>query len=66
MRLSLMPRKSIFFTQFQQHAENTKEAAEALVRLLEDFTDVERKVRDIHAIEHYGDKLTHEIIRELN
>ena len=66
MRFSLMPRKSIFFTQFQQHAENSKEAAEALARLLEDFTDVERKVRDIHAIEHYGDKLTHEIIRELN
>ncbi len=66
MRLSLIPRKSVFFTQFQRHADNTKEAAEALVRLLEDFTDVERKVRDMHAIEHYGDKLTHEIIRELN
>ncbi len=66
MRLSLMPRKSIFFTQFQQHAQNSKEAAEALERLLSDFTDVERKVRDIQAIEHYGDKLTHEITRELN
>jgi len=66
VRFSLMPRKSVFFTQFQQHAENSREAAEALARLLSDFTDVERKVRDIHAIEHYGDKLTHEIIRELN
>lgn len=66
MRLSLLPRKSIFFTRFQQHAENTQKAAEALERLLSDFTNVERKVRDIHAIEHYGDELTHEIIRELN
>ena len=65
-RLSLMPKKSIFFTHFSQHAQNSLEAANALERLLSDFTDVERKVRDIHAIEHYGDKLTHEIMRELN
>lgn len=61
-----MPRKSIFFTQFQKHAENTREAALALADLLEHFTDVERKVGNIHAIEHYGDNLTHEIVRELN
>src|SRR2546428_9205245 len=65
-RLSLMPRKDIFFTQFSQHAQNALEAAQALDRLFTDFTDVEKKVRDIHAIEHYGDKLTHEIMRELN
>lgn len=66
MRLSLMPRKSIFFAQFQKHAENTREAARALEDLLTDFTNVERKVGNIHAIEHYGDNLTHEIVRELN
>lgn len=66
MRLSLVPRKSIFFTQFQKHAENTREAAVALEDLLENFMDVERKVGNIHAIEHYGDNLTHEIVRELN
>ncbi len=65
-RLSLIPKKNIFFTQFSQHAENALEAAQALDRLFADFTDVERKVRDIHAIEHYGDKLTHEIMKELN
>ena len=63
---SLMPRKSVFFVQFSQHAENALEAAQALEDLLTDFTDVERKVRDIHALEHYGDKLTHEIMRQLN
>ena len=65
-RLSLIPRKNIFFSQFSQHAKNALEAAEALDKLFSDFTDVEKKVRDIHAIEHYGDKLTHEIMRELN
>ena len=64
--LSLIPRKNVFFTQFSQHAQNSLEAAQALERLFSDFTDVENKVRDIHAIEHYGDKLTHEIMRELS
>ena len=66
MRFSLIPRRNIFFAQFTQHAENALEAAKALEGLFADFTDVERKVRDVHAIEHYGDKLTHEIFKELN
>ena len=66
MRLSLMPRKSIFFTLFSQHAENSLEATRALEALLTDFTRIEDKVKEIHAIEHHGDKLTHEIIRNLN
>jgi predicted phosphate transport protein (TIGR00153 family) len=66
MRLSLMPKKSIFFTLFSQHAENALEASRALDTLVNDFTSIEDKVRNIHAIEHYGDKLTHQIIQELN
>ena len=66
MRFSLMPRKSVFFTQFQEHAKNTRKAAEALQDLLEDFTDIDRKVGNIQEIEHHGDNLTHEIVRELN
>ena len=62
---TLIPRKNIFFTQFAQHAQNALEATQALDALFNDFTDVEKKVREIHAIEHYGDKLTHEIMREL-
>src|SRR5207302_1312566 len=61
-----MPKKSEFFVLFEQHAQNAVEASEALEKLFADFTDVENKVRDIHAIEHYGDKLNHEIVRHLN
>jgi len=66
MRLNLMPKKSIFFTLFSQHAQNALEAAQALESFVTDFTSIEDKVRNIHAIEHYGDKLTHQIIAELN
>ena len=65
-RLTLMPKKGAFFALFDQHAQNALEAAQALERLVTDLTRVEDKVRDIHAIEHYGDKLTHQIIQELN
>ena len=66
MRLSLLPKKSEFFVLFEQAAQNAVEAAEALAKLFGDFTSVENKVRDIHAIEHHGDKLNHEIVRHLN
>ena len=66
MRFSLLPQKSEFFVLFERHAENALEAAEALAKLFADFTNVESKVRDIHAIEHHGDKLNHEIVRHLN
>src|SRR5256885_5040350 len=66
VRLSLLPKKSEFFVLFEQAAQNSVEAAEALAKLFGDFTDVENKVRDIHAIEHHGDKLNHEIVRHLN
>src|SRR4030081_347940 len=66
MRFSLMPKKSIFFTLFSQHAQNALEAAQALDTLVKHFTVLEDKRHNIHAIEHYGDKLTHQIIQELN
>jgi predicted phosphate transport protein (TIGR00153 family) len=66
VRLSLLPKKGEFFVLFEQHAQNALEAAEALERLFADFTDIENKVREIHAIEHHGDKLNHEIVRHLN
>ena len=66
MRFSLLPKKSEFFVLFERHAQNAVEAAEALEKLFADFSEVENKVRDIHAIEHYGDKLNHEIVRHLN
>src|SRR6266508_873022 len=66
MRLARLPRKPIFFVKFSEHAVNSLKAAQTLEDLLKDFTDVERKVRDIHALEHRGDELTHEIIKSLN
>src|SRR5437879_12617048 len=61
-----MPKRGSVTTLFSPLAATAVEAADAFDNLLSDFTDIENKVRDIHAIEHYGDKLNHEIIRHLN
>src|SRR5438034_123992 len=65
MRLSLLPKKSFFFTQFDKHATNSLEAAVALERLLSDFTEVERKVRDIHTYENEGDQVFRDAVGDL-
>jgi len=50
---------------FEQAAQNAVEAAEALAKLFGDFTEVEIKVRDIHA-SSLRRQAQHEIVRHLN
>lgn len=66
MRLSLIPKDRVFFTMFQQHADNTSTIALALADLLENFTNIEEKGRAIQVLEHQGDELTHEIMRRVS
>lgn len=65
-RFHLIPAQPQFFELFQRAANNIVDAAEALVQLLEDYTDVERRVRHLKNLEHIGDDITHEIFHELN
>lgn len=62
----LMPREKIFFTLIEQAADNVHEGAQALLALLQDFTDVPAKAQHIKDLEHKGDQLTHEIVERLN
>lgn len=62
----LIPQEERFFEMFNRSAENVREGAEALLDLLENYTDVERKARRLKDIEHTGDEITHEIFRALN
>jgi predicted phosphate transport protein (TIGR00153 family) len=41
-------------------------AAEQLVDMLEDYTDIHSKAEEIHNTEHMADKQLHELMRELN
>jgi len=62
----LLPREEVFFELFNASAENVLAAARGLRALLEDFTEVDRRAKEIKALEDKGDELTHGIIERLN
>jgi uncharacterized protein len=47
-------------------AEKVKQGADALLDLLENYGELDRKAGRVLDIEHEGDEITHEIIRRLN
>lgn len=62
----LLPREEIFFTLFNESAQNILAAAEKLQVLLDDFRDIEKRAEEIKVLEDKGDDLTHGIIDRLN
>ena len=64
MKLKISNRADAFFDLFSEAAENTRIAAELLLDLIEDFTDVEVKARRIQEREHEGDREAERVARE--
>ncbi|GAA5512639.1 hypothetical protein Dcar01_01357 [Deinococcus carri] len=56
-----MPRNPQFSAKFAEAARNAHATAQALVDLLENYTDVEAKVQRVRDLEHEGDRITREI-----
>ncbi|MBZ9750952.1 DUF47 domain-containing protein [Deinococcus sp. HMF7604] len=56
-----MPSNPKFSEKFTASARNAHATAQALVDLLENYTDVEAKVQRVRDLEHEGDRLTSEI-----
>lgn len=63
---SLMPREKIFFELFNKSAANARMAAEALLDLLTDYTDVPNKIQKLKNLEHAGDEIAHLIFDRLD
>jgi uncharacterized protein len=61
-----MPKEQGFFDLFDRAAANLLEAAKLLVKMLDDYVDVENKAKQIHNVEHAGDHLTREAIELLD
>jgi len=64
--VSLIPRDISFFRMFSAMSDNLIAGARALVDLFSDYQDVEKKIDEIHRLEHAGDELTHAILTKLN
>jgi uncharacterized protein Yka (UPF0111/DUF47 family) len=62
----LMPRTDAFFDDFEKLAAATVEGTRLLKALLDDFTDVPRKVQGIKDVEHRGDDITHRAFERLH
>jgi predicted phosphate transport protein (TIGR00153 family) len=62
----LVPKEEKFFVMLKNSAENLFEGAKALKDLVEDYTDVEKKLKNIKAIEHQGDAIIHDIMDKLD
>jgi predicted phosphate transport protein (TIGR00153 family) len=62
----LLPKEEKFFDMLKASASNLLKGAKALKDLVENYTDVEEKVRNIKQIEHQGDNIIHNIIDKLD
>ncbi|MEW6420137.1 MAG: DUF47 domain-containing protein [Deinococcota bacterium] len=60
-----MPKNPQFSAKFAEAARNAHVTAQALVDLLENYTDVERKVQRVRDLEHAGDRISGEITNML-
>ena len=65
-RLRLIPREESFFDLFEEMALKVQQGADALLDLLQNYSDLDRKAGRVLDIEHEGDELTHEVMRRLN
>ena len=65
MLKKLMPRSDDFFDDFEKQTAQTVEGTRLLKELLDDFTDVPRKVQAIKDVEHAGDDATHRAFERL-
>lgn len=61
-----IPRETKFFELFADLSRNLTEGAKLLRSILEDPSDLKRRVEQVQAFEHEGDQATHAIITKLN
>lgn len=66
MLTRLMPKSDEFFDDFEKLAATTVDGTRLLKALLDDFTDVPRKVQAIKEVEHRGDDITHRAFERLH
>ncbi|CBE68155.1 MAG: DUF47 domain-containing protein [Candidatus Methylomirabilis oxygeniifera] len=63
----LIPREEKFFEFFEKAANNILEGARILVQMTEEGgANLQERWKRLEELEHVGDKITHQIIRELN
>ena len=63
---NLIPRNVRFFDEFEAQSANILRAADLLRELIHNFGDARAKAHAIKEVEHEGDHITHELVKQLN
>jgi len=66
LRELLIPQDKVFYDLFEQQVSIVTEAANQLLALTENFTNVKEKRHAIELLEHQGDQVAHDIYEKLN
>jgi uncharacterized protein len=66
MLFGLIPREEAFFELFKKAAHNMIEGSRLLKVMMEDLRSPIEQAKEIKAVEHIGDDITHDIARRLN
>jgi hypothetical protein len=61
-----LPQEHLFFDLFEQAADHSVEAAKLLLRMTENYADADLLAREIEAVEHACDEVTHKTMDRLN
>ncbi|MGH9736089.1 MAG: DUF47 domain-containing protein, partial [Candidatus Acidiferrales bacterium] len=62
----ILPREQSFFQMFIDQAENVRAGAQAMVEMLQDYSDPAAGANRLDEYEHAGDAITHDIMKRLN
>jgi len=65
-KFPFIPREEKFFELFEESAHNAVKTAHSLKNLLDTWQNVEIMISEITELEHEGDRITHQIMKELN
>lgn len=65
-KFPFIPREEKFFELFEESAHNAVKTAQKLKKLVDTWHDVEIMAGEITELEHEGDRITHQIMKELN
>jgi predicted phosphate transport protein (TIGR00153 family) len=66
MRIRLIPREERFFDLFVEDAANVLSAARHLEEMLRSYDNIEQRAKELFAMEHHGDEISHSIGRRVN
>ena len=62
----IIPQDKFFFNLLEKQAELVLDAAELFKKMINNYNSFEVKIKRMHALEHEGDEIVHEMFRKLN